>query len=112
MKANSRASTDTFYKDLSILNFDNVVNLELCKFMYRVNRKEIPPNIIKFFSNYQHEYGTRHHQEFQYDKKRNFKVVEDSFLSLAPSRYSRLSMNVRNSPSIKSFSDNIKKICV
>ena len=74
--------------------------------------KEIPTNIIRFFSNYQHKYGTRYNQESQYDKKRNFKVVEDSFLSLAPSRYSRLSVNIKNSPSIKSFANKIKKICV
>ena len=56
MKANSRASTANFYKDLSILKFDDIVNLELCKFMFRVNRNEIHPNVTRFFNNYQHDY--------------------------------------------------------
>ena len=42
MKANSRASATRFYKDFSLLMFDDVVDLELCKFMFRVNRKDIP----------------------------------------------------------------------
>ena len=111
MKANSRASTAEFYRDLSILKFDDVVNLELCKFMYRVNRKEIPPNVIKFFSSYQHDHITRHSQESQYNQKRNFVVVNESFLSMAPQKYSRLSVNIRNSPSIKSFAKRFKKVC-
>ena len=111
MKANSRASTANFYKDLSILKFDDIVNLELCKFMFRVNRNEIPPNVTKFFNNYQHDYRTRYNHESKFDQRRNFQIVNESFLSVAPHNFSRLSVNVRNSPSVKSFAKNLKR-CV
>ena len=101
MDANSRASATRFYKDLSLLMFDDVVDLELCKFMFRVNRKDNPSSIVNFYSNYGHDYNTRFSKESQYDERVNFQIVRDSFLCLAPQKYSRLSVNLKNSPLIK-----------
>ena len=64
----------------------------------------------KYFSYDSHD--TRFANDPQYNERRNFAIVYNSFLSTAPQHYSLLPITVRNSTSIESFSKNFKKLFI
>ena len=112
MKADYNSSTSHFYKDLLILNVDGIIKLESCKLMYQVSNDKAPDVISQIFKNQQHSHDTRFANDPQYNERRNFAIVYNSFLSTAPQRYSLLPITVRNSTSIESFSKKCKKLFI
>ena len=98
-------------KKVKILKLDDLIELELAKFMYKYVHKLLPKPLLKLFtSNEQvHNYNTRGRQDartMQHDSN----IFSRSFLARAPSVWTHLAHSLKQKPSVPSFIRNYKKI--
>ena len=108
--ASYNSSTDPIFKKYDILKLEDLIQLELSKFMYKFVRKTLPSPLLNLFqtNNQVHNYNTRgannartqHHTSSIYHK---------SFLAQGPQSWSLLPNVVKNSNTLSTFSKKLKK---
>ena len=104
-----RSSISKSYNDLKILKLQSLNELEVAKFMYRVNNKTAPTSLLNIFDHTSHDHGTRHKDDPQYSERRNFQDMRNSFICKGPELWSHLPLDTRNSKNLISFSSKMKK---
>ena len=110
MKADYRASTDQFYKDLGILKVDHIIKLELSKLMYSINKGTVPLNVANVFNTQNHIYNTRFCSELRYQEHRQFSIMNNSFICLAPQIFSKIDPAIRECTSLNTFVKRCKNL--
>ena len=103
--------TAPVYKNNKIIKLDDLIELELAKFMYKFVEKSLPMPLLQLFtSNEQvHNYNTRGRQDAR-TMQHESSIFSKSFLARAPSVWTQLAQNLKQKPSLASFVRNYKKI--
>ena len=107
----SNAHTSKLFSKYQIFNIYELIELEICKFMYRYVHKTLPPPLLDLFvSNEQvHHYATRGKSNARTQEHKSA-IFGKSFLARGPSLWSNLSADLKRSVSLPSFIRKYKKI--
>ena len=107
--SNYNDHTAPLFKELNILNIDDIIKVELAKYMYKFTNNILPLELTKFLKrgNEIHGYATR--QENPISIKRNFAPLDHCFLTKAPEVWKKLDRTKKESKSLKNFIANLKK---
>ena len=111
LKINNTKKVNNFsklYKELGILKFDDLVDNELNKFMYKTLNKLNPNCISNIFSYRSKKYNTRN-QHLPQIAPHQTNLFNKSFLNQAIICFSRLPEQLKNSKSWHSFKKGLKK---
>ena len=103
------AHTDTLFKNLKILNFENSCKLQVGKFMYQYKSGLLPYSFNNMFlaTRQVHSYGTRSSELFYLPQCRtNIRKFSISFQG--PKFFNSLSFEIRNAISTASFCCKLK----
>ena len=103
------AHTDTLFKNLKILNFENIYKLQIGKFMYQYKSGLLPYSFNNMFlvTHQVHSYGTRSSELFYFPQCRtNIRKFSISFQG--PKCFNSLSFEMRNAISTASFCCKLK----
>ena len=98
------------FKKYDILKLQDIINLELEKFMYKQAKGDLPLPLLNLYQNagQTHEYDTRG-RYYANVPKHHKSTVGNSFLVRGPALWRTLSYDMRRAPSLKSFTRNYKK---
>ena len=98
------------FKNLKILNFDNLYKLALGKLMYRVCNNDIPLCLQNLFhmNNEYHNYYTSRNTG-PHILRNNCEVFKQSYLYQAPKLWLDLNDNIKNSISRNQFKNKIQE---
>ena len=109
--ASYNAQTKPLFQELKILTVDNLVELELGKFIYKFVKKILPNPIIYLFetNDQHHNYNTRS-GKFPRVAKHKTAIFNKSFLCKGPTLWNNLDNSIRSAKSLKSFSRNFKNL--
>ena len=95
------------FKELKIPTVNQLINIELCKFFYKLVNKKLPISLISLLKS--HKYGTQ--------KKHlpNLPIVRDvqykrSFLTCSNVLYNELPDTIKNSPTLAHFVWKVKEL--
>jgi len=107
--ANYNDHTAPIRKELSLLSIDDVINLELAKYMYKYTYDILPCELRKFLtkSNEIHSHDTRHGNTIAI--KRKFAPLDHSFLVKAPNFWNKIKRDKKEIRNMKRFLAIIKK---
>ena len=103
------AHTDTLFKNLKILNFEDIYKLQLGKFMYQYKSGLLPYSFNNMFlvTRQVHSYGTRSSELFYLPQCRtNIRKFSISFQG--PTFFNSLSFEIQNAISTASFCCKLK----
>ena len=97
------------FQKLSILNIDDLIESELCKYMYKFDRSILPVSLNSLLTrSYElHSYSTRNNND-PISIKRNLAALDHSFLAKAPVLWKNVDKEMKKSKSIKDFSLKFK----
>ena len=90
------AHTHDIFKNLNFLKLEDILDLELSKFMYSLHHKSLPGAIMDFYTNPTHSYNTRRAQDPHVLNKCNCNCYTNSFLYRGPSVWSKNSPELKN----------------
>ena len=98
------------FKKYEVLKLEDIINLELEKFMYNQAKGELPLPLLDLFQNagLNHHYDTRG-KYYANVPKHHKSTLNRSFLVRGPALWRTLSYDLRRAPSLKSFTRNYKK---
>jgi len=108
--AGYNAHTDPLFKDHRILKVNDVIDTEILKCMYCVSKSLSPPPILDLFvpnAIHHHHFTRRRH-----DPKiiaRKYAPLDRSYLCRGPAMWSALHPDIKNSKTIQSFKNKIKR---
>ena len=107
LKYNS--STANSYKKHKILQFDELVNLELSKSAFQFVNKKLPINVQNMFRNnsFHHNYNTRFKKNPRIEKHTS-KYYNTSYLCQVPNAWMNLKTELKEKNKLKSFVRNYK----
>jgi hypothetical protein len=108
-KAKYNATALPLYKNLKIPTLKDIYNIELGKFMYLHNNKQLPPSLMRCFTLNEsvHTHNTRHiHDPHILTRKSN--IMSRSFLCKGPEMWLNLPTLIKSSGSRNSFKSQIK----
>ena len=102
--------TAPLFKDLSILNIKDVTDLEMAKFMFKLNNNELPIEISRLLvrCNEIHNYQTRHNVDPVHIKP-EFASLCSSFLVQGPIKWKKIDKCLKEAKNVKNFALKIKK---
>jgi len=106
------AHTNELFRDSDILKFLDIIDLELCKFMFlsKQNQLPLPLNNLFKLNNEVHQYSTRNKNDPRVAVHRSARY-NNSFLARGPSSWSTLPYDIKNSSQqVKGFSKTLKKL--
>ena len=108
--ANYNEHSAPLFKDLSILNISDLIESDLCKFMYKFDRNMLPSRLNNLLTrSYElHGYSTRYNQD-PISIARKMAALDHSFLAKAPNVWKNLNKDIKQSKSIKNFSSKFKR---
>ena len=106
----------TTYKKYRILKLDDVIDLELKKFGYKLYHNSLPGNLLQELrTDYdgctlakQHCYNTRNKKVLNLPRF-NKKIYQNSFLVQSIKKFSELPIKLKNIPNIVQFTRQVKK---
>lgn len=106
-------NTDPLFAKSKILKFDDIVKLEMLKFMYNYSKNNLPSPLMNLFNENRdyHDYNTRHAADPRSESYR-YKIANESFLSKGPVYWSKLPPNVTSSANSNIFSRRLKKFLI
>ena len=109
-KARYNAPTDSLFKDIYILKLDDIHQLELNKFMFRISHYLAPRPLCDHFTpNFKiHTYNTRHCKDFHVEPVTN-SLTYNSILHTGPKTWLALNTDLKMSCSLQSFVSKLKK---
>ena len=98
------------YEKYDILKLQDIINLELEKFMYSQAKGDLPLPLLRLFQNagHTHQYDTRG-KYYANVPRHNKSTLNKSFLVRGPALWRTLSYDLRRKPSLRSFARNYKK---
>ena len=98
------------FKKYEILKLQDINNLELEKFMYKQAKGDLPLPLLELFQNagQVHQYDTRV-KYYANVPKHHKSAINKSFLVRGPALWRTLPYELRQAPSLKSFTRNYKK---
>ena len=104
------APTDHLFKSLNILKFEELIQLELLKFMYRFNKNSIPEPLKHIFQTGSsfHNYNTRNKNSACVQPHKTA-IFNNSFLGKGPTSWLNLCNEMKNCASLKSFTSKYKR---
>ena len=104
------APTKPICKKYKILKLDDLIQLELAKFMYKFTKRELPDPLLGLFQTGSqfHNYSTRG-RDYAVMPKNKKEIINKSFLCRGPATWATLSTELRNSISLDSFANKLKK---
>ena len=107
---NYNSHTQPIFKELSILNIDSIIDIELMKFMYKYDNNMLPVtlNNLLIRSNEIHNYETRN-ADVPLTVKTHFAPLSDSFLVAGPNIWKKVTKDDRNIENIGNFIAKMKK---
>jgi hypothetical protein len=97
------------YKELKILKFEDIIELELNKFMYKMLNNLITENIQNAFDNEPRHYNTRN-RNIPRIAQHNTNLYNNSFMAKSAIMFTRLPEEIKNAKSLKLFSKYIIKL--
>ena len=96
------------YKELKILNFEDTIELELSKFMYKITNNMTPFSIHEAFRQEPGHYNTRNRNTPRIIQHTT-NLFNKSFMAKCTSLFTRLPQELKQYNNIKSFSKNFTK---
>ena len=96
------------YKELKILNFEDTIELELSKFMYKITNNMTPFSIHEAFRQEPGHYNTRNRNTPRIIQHTT-NLFNKSFMAKCTSLFTRLPQELKQYNNIKSFSKNFIK---
>ena len=107
------SNVEPLFSNLKIIKFPDLIEIELCKTGYKIDRKLLPTPIIDLFhmknGKKNHHYNTRQ-KALPNIQKHSTPLFNRSFLCKSISLYSKLPINVRHSSSLHVFCHRIKTL--
>jgi hypothetical protein len=102
--------TSPIFKSLNILKLQELYDLQLAKFMYLQSKRELPQYLMSIFTPIAevHNYETRQQNNPHIRYRRTLQAGR-SIVHKGPEIWHSLSDELRNKPTIKSFSNTYKK---
>ncbi len=109
-KAQYNSPTNDIFKELNILKFDDMINMEINKFMYKFKYSHLPKPLSAVFTRNQevHNYNTRNANNPR-PLKVKLSTFKNSLFGRGPELYSKINKNIKERKNIKSFSAALKK---
>ncbi len=109
--ARYNACTVDLCKKLNVLLIDDIIDMEVTKLSYKYVKGMLPKPVQNLFQSnqYNHDYLTRQRQNPRVEKHTST-IFNKSFLCRAPSLWASLGQNIRNKPSVPSFTTAYKKL--
>ena len=109
------AHTDPLFHSFNTLKLHDIYHFQLGTFMYKFHHNQLPPDLLgpNFFKrNVQvHSHETRHALDFHIDPTKT-KLAENTIKTQGALLWNRLSVSLKNSPSVSSFKSNFKRLLV
>jgi len=112
-KSTYNAHTNPLFKDLKLLKFLDIIDLETSKFIYLASKGRLPSSLNNMFTlNCEvHEYETRNKNNPRTILHKST-IFNNSFLGRGPALWAKLSNESKNKKTIKSFSKNLKCVII
>ena len=105
-----RDHTKLLFKDLAILEINDLIDLEILKLIYGIAYEKVPQPVQNIFvSDVSHDYQTRQRNNPQFVDSRNYPDIIRSFICKGPSLWSMLDNKIKQSPSYNSFCRSFKR---
>lgn len=106
-------NTDPLFAKCKILKFDDIVKLEMLKFMYSYSQSTLPPPLMNLFHDNRdfHNYQTRHANDPR-SHSCKYKIASESFLCKGPMYWSKLPNNITASANRNIFARKVKKYII
>lgn len=99
---------ESIHKSMKILDMDNLISLELSKLAFKFKQETLPTNIKNLFPKTTiHKYQTRNKAAPAIQKVRTC-IFANSFLTETNKAWTKLTQDVKNSTTLKSFSKKFK----
>ena len=93
-----RENVELVFKELTVLKFPDMVQLEMCKLGYQLKSKELPIPLIDDFNSCggckTHRYPT-HHKDLPNIQKHHGTLINRSFICKGVSTFSKLSLEIQ-----------------
>ena len=107
--ARFNAHTDPLFAKLNVLKLDQIIELETCKFSYKLVNDLLPVNIVSQFHNdpTPHNYNLR--KRPPPIVKHQSKLYNQSILCKANSVWNKLPVELKLKQSLSSFTNSLKK---
>lgn len=98
----------TLYKNLKLLHFNDIIELEVTKLLYKIVNNLMPDNIKSAFDQTPRHYNTRNRTTPRI-AQHNTNIYNNSFLAKGIILYTQLPENIKNSKHLKQFVKTYKK---
>jgi len=110
---NYNASTEPLFKELKLLNLEDIINLELGKLMFQHSIRKLPSPLMDLFKKGSdiHVYETRFKENI-HPRKRKYAQLDKSFLCKAPTLWSNLKTEIKECLNTGLFVKNYKRFCL
>jgi len=104
------AHTRPLFKQLSILELNDIITLENAKFMYKCVNNDLPEKILNLFTKNEaiHNYNTRHAPDLHFNRRKT-NVSSKSYIHKGPVIWSNIESKMKQLKTIHSFNINLKK---
>jgi len=109
-RANYNAHTDELFVNLNLLKLNDMIDFSMLRLMYLHSKNSLPSPVLNLFNTNRdiHTYNTRHRND-PIIIRRNFSLLNKSFLCKGPLLWSGLNPVIKNCKTLVSFKRNIKK---
>ena len=103
------AHTEPLFKETLILKLPDSIDLEVNKFVYCYCHDLLPAPLMSIFTNSEHHGHRTRKSRDPKTVKYNYDSLKKSFIHEGPSQWSKLNQEIKNAPSLKSFTSKYKK---
>jgi len=101
------------FKELNILNINELFFLESCKFMHKVYNKKMPGSFDEYFMDIDHNHDTRNRHRLQYQLPNpKLNLGKKSVKYFGIKIWSKLDQQTKNVENKKPFSDKVKQLII
>jgi len=103
-------SVNNKYKQLDILQLNDMYTLQLAKFMFQYSKNQLPKPLMELFTPNSdiHKHNTRHNRDPHFISYNTHKYAQ-SFLHKAPVIWQNIPIQIKDKKTLNSFNINMKK---